>query len=173
MPLRFLSRLHLRRFTVVHSQLCTLHGSHHFSVVSQSVCPAFASPCLFHPSFFSPSHIGLHKFKWTSLALQAQSRVDKVWFHPLSSPLFVCACVRGCGCWCQDCLYELRLLSRRGELLSEPGPSVNVSTMGRCLRVTLPPSTFPPHPFFQSIAASFLFFFFCPLGFYFSSSHWS
>uniref|UniRef100_A0A3Q3J0G8 Immunoglobulin superfamily, member 9a n=2 Tax=Monopterus albus TaxID=43700 RepID=A0A3Q3J0G8_MONAL len=30
----------------------------------------------------------------------------------------------------KDCLYELRLLSRRGELLSEPSPSVNVSTMG-------------------------------------------
>ncbi|XP_044190144.1 protein turtle homolog A [Thunnus albacares] len=30
----------------------------------------------------------------------------------------------------KDCVYELRLLSRRGELLSEPGPSVNVSTMG-------------------------------------------
>ncbi|KAF7656898.1 hypothetical protein LDENG_00034970 [Lucifuga dentata] len=30
----------------------------------------------------------------------------------------------------KDCAYELRLLSRRGELLSEPSPSVNVSTMG-------------------------------------------
>ncbi|XP_034403168.1 protein turtle homolog A [Cyclopterus lumpus] len=30
----------------------------------------------------------------------------------------------------KDCVYELRLLSRRGELLSEPSPSVNVSTMG-------------------------------------------
>lgn len=30
----------------------------------------------------------------------------------------------------KDCVYELRLLSRRGELLSEPGPSVNVSTLG-------------------------------------------
>ncbi|XP_044029849.1 protein turtle homolog A [Siniperca chuatsi] len=30
----------------------------------------------------------------------------------------------------KDCVYELRLLSRRGELLSEPGPSVNVSTVG-------------------------------------------
>ncbi|XP_069370001.1 protein turtle homolog A isoform X2 [Paralichthys olivaceus] len=29
----------------------------------------------------------------------------------------------------KDCVYELRLLSRRGELLSEPSPSVNVSTM--------------------------------------------
>ncbi|XP_060939228.1 protein turtle homolog A [Limanda limanda] len=29
----------------------------------------------------------------------------------------------------KDCEYELRLLSRRGELLSEPSPSVNVSTM--------------------------------------------
>nr|XP_061800487.1 protein turtle homolog A-like [Nerophis lumbriciformis] len=30
----------------------------------------------------------------------------------------------------KDCVYELRLLARRGELLSEPSPSVNVSTMG-------------------------------------------
>ncbi|XP_068430302.1 protein turtle homolog A [Clinocottus analis] len=30
----------------------------------------------------------------------------------------------------KDCVYELRLLSRRGELLSEPSPSVNVSTVG-------------------------------------------
>ncbi|CAB1318474.1 unnamed protein product [Coregonus sp. 'balchen'] len=30
----------------------------------------------------------------------------------------------------KDCVYELRLVSRRGELLSEPSPSVNVSTMG-------------------------------------------
>ncbi|XP_029371877.1 protein turtle homolog A isoform X2 [Echeneis naucrates] len=30
----------------------------------------------------------------------------------------------------KDCVYELRLLSRGGELLSEPSPSVNVSTMG-------------------------------------------
>ncbi|XP_071321371.1 protein turtle homolog A isoform X2 [Trachinotus anak] len=30
----------------------------------------------------------------------------------------------------KDCVYELRLLSCRGELLSEPSPSVNVSTMG-------------------------------------------
>nr|XP_049594051.1 protein turtle homolog A-like isoform X2 [Syngnathus scovelli] len=30
----------------------------------------------------------------------------------------------------KDCVYELRLLTRRGELLSEPGPSLNVSTMG-------------------------------------------
>ncbi|XP_047426375.1 protein turtle homolog A isoform X2 [Mugil cephalus] len=30
----------------------------------------------------------------------------------------------------KDCVYELRLLSRRGDLLSEPSPSVNVSTMG-------------------------------------------
>lgn len=30
----------------------------------------------------------------------------------------------------KDCRYELRLLSRRGELLSEPSPSVNVSTAG-------------------------------------------
>ncbi|XP_050928747.1 LOW QUALITY PROTEIN: protein turtle homolog A [Lates calcarifer] len=30
----------------------------------------------------------------------------------------------------KDCVYELRLLSRSGELLSEPSPSVNVSTMG-------------------------------------------
>ncbi|XP_034458171.1 protein turtle homolog A isoform X2 [Hippoglossus hippoglossus] len=29
----------------------------------------------------------------------------------------------------KDCVYELRLISRRGELLSEPSPSVNVSTM--------------------------------------------
>uniref|UniRef100_A0A3P8RCR3 Immunoglobulin superfamily, member 9a n=1 Tax=Astatotilapia calliptera TaxID=8154 RepID=A0A3P8RCR3_ASTCA len=28
----------------------------------------------------------------------------------------------------KDCVYELRLLSRRGDLLSEPSPSVNVST---------------------------------------------
>nr|XP_057921149.1 protein turtle homolog A-like isoform X2 [Doryrhamphus excisus] len=30
----------------------------------------------------------------------------------------------------KDCVYELRLLTQRGELLSEPSPSVNVSTMG-------------------------------------------
>uniref|UniRef100_A0A3Q3WK04 Uncharacterized protein n=1 Tax=Mola mola TaxID=94237 RepID=A0A3Q3WK04_MOLML len=30
----------------------------------------------------------------------------------------------------KDSVYELRLLSRRGELLSEPSPSVNVSTVG-------------------------------------------
>uniref|UniRef100_A0A4W5KB36 Immunoglobulin superfamily, member 9a n=1 Tax=Hucho hucho TaxID=62062 RepID=A0A4W5KB36_9TELE len=30
----------------------------------------------------------------------------------------------------KDSVYELRLLSRRGELLSEPSPSVNVSNMG-------------------------------------------
>ncbi|XP_061733052.1 protein turtle homolog A-like isoform X2 [Nerophis ophidion] len=30
----------------------------------------------------------------------------------------------------KDCVYELRLLTRRGELLSEPSPSVNVSTAG-------------------------------------------
>ncbi|MEQ2242525.1 hypothetical protein ILYODFUR_036681, partial [Ilyodon furcidens] len=33
----------------------------------------------------------------------------------------------------KDRVYELRMLSRRGELLSEPSPSVNVSTTGRCL----------------------------------------
>ncbi|XP_051906187.1 protein turtle homolog A-like isoform X1 [Hippocampus zosterae] len=30
----------------------------------------------------------------------------------------------------KDCVHELRLLTRRGELLSEPSPSLNVSTMG-------------------------------------------
>ncbi|XP_061656089.1 protein turtle homolog A-like isoform X2 [Phyllopteryx taeniolatus] len=30
----------------------------------------------------------------------------------------------------KDCVYELRLLTRHGELLSEPSPSLNVSTMG-------------------------------------------
>ncbi|XP_054613252.1 protein turtle homolog A-like isoform X2 [Dunckerocampus dactyliophorus] len=30
----------------------------------------------------------------------------------------------------KDCVYELRLLTQRGELLSEPSPSLNVSTMG-------------------------------------------
>ncbi|XP_037547995.1 protein turtle homolog A, partial [Nematolebias whitei] len=30
----------------------------------------------------------------------------------------------------KDCVYELRMLSRHGELLSEPSPSVNVSTTG-------------------------------------------
>ncbi|XP_040014057.1 protein turtle homolog A isoform X2 [Xiphias gladius] len=30
----------------------------------------------------------------------------------------------------KDCVYELRLLSRCGEMLSEPSPSVNVSTVG-------------------------------------------
>lgn len=44
-----------------------------------------------------------------------------------------------CVCVCQDRAYELRLLSRRGELLSEPSPSVNVSTIGRYLRTTLTP----------------------------------
>ena len=43
----------------------------------------------------------------------------------------VCVCVRTCVC-VQDCVYQLRLLSRRGDLLSEPSPSVSVSTTGRC-----------------------------------------
>ncbi|XP_034047884.1 protein turtle homolog A [Thalassophryne amazonica] len=30
----------------------------------------------------------------------------------------------------KDCVYELRMLSCRGDVLSEPGPSVNVSTVG-------------------------------------------
>ncbi|XP_061836858.2 protein turtle homolog A isoform X2 [Nerophis lumbriciformis] len=33
----------------------------------------------------------------------------------------------------KDCVYELRLLTRRGELLSEPSPSVNVSTTGMAM----------------------------------------
>ncbi|XP_061657791.1 protein turtle homolog A [Syngnathoides biaculeatus] len=34
----------------------------------------------------------------------------------------------------KDCVYELRLLTRHGELLSEPSPSLNVSTMGMEMR---------------------------------------
>lgn len=143
MPLRFLSKLSFRGFTFSDSQLCTLHGSHHFSVIFQSACVAFFFFLQSVSSFLFLSCIGLHEFKWTSLALQAQSGVDKVWFHPLSSPLCVCLCV--CGCWSQDCVYELRLLSRRGDLLSEPSPSVNVSTAGRfgeqpcLLHIAFPP----------------------------------
>ena len=107
MPWRFLlSRLYLRGSTFVDSELCTLHGSHHFTVVFQSACPVFAPLCPFHPFFLA--YLGLHKFKWTSLALQAQSRVDKVWFHPLPPPR-VCVCVcadaglrtvcTSCGCY--------------------------------------------------------------------------
>uniref|UniRef100_A0A8C9XVJ4 Immunoglobulin superfamily, member 9a n=1 Tax=Sander lucioperca TaxID=283035 RepID=A0A8C9XVJ4_SANLU len=52
----------------------------------------------------------------------------------------------------KDCVYELRLLSRRGELLSEPSPSVNVSTMGRCSTATLPPShSLPPSPLLAGV----------------------
>ena len=116
------------------------------SLSSFNLC---ALPFLLSAPFILPflSYIGLLEFKWTSLALQAQSCVDKVWFHPLSSPLGVCVCVRVHGCWPQDCVYELRLLSRRGELLSEPSPSVNVSTVGRCSRATLPPFCILAPPF--------------------------
>lgn len=75
-----------------------MHTSHHCRL---SICVPWL--CFSLPvSFFS--HTGLHKFKWTSLALQAESRVDKVRFHPVSSPLcvYVCVFVRtvciSCGC---------------------------------------------------------------------------
>ncbi|XP_053706380.1 protein turtle homolog A isoform X2 [Synchiropus splendidus] len=52
----------------------------------------------------------------------------------------------------KDSVYELRLLSRCGELLSEPSPSVNVSTMG----IEMNPSTsrlleFVPEPLLAGV----------------------
>nr|XP_054600097.1 protein turtle homolog A [Nothobranchius furzeri] len=53
-----------------------------------------------------------------------------------------------------DCVYELRMFSRRGELLSEPSPSVNISTAG----MESSPSTsrlleFVPEPLLAGVLA--------------------
>lgn len=92
----------------------------------QTLCCCFFS--LFEVPLFL-FRIGLPEFRLTSLALQAQLCVDKVWFHPLH---YVCRR------WPQDGVHELRLLSRRGEMLSEPSLSINVNISGRCWRATVP-----------------------------------
>uniref|UniRef100_A0A8D3AY99 Immunoglobulin superfamily, member 9a n=1 Tax=Scophthalmus maximus TaxID=52904 RepID=A0A8D3AY99_SCOMX len=52
----------------------------------------------------------------------------------------------------KDCVYELRLLSRRGELLSEPSPSVNVSTTGMEIYPgTSPLLEFVPEPLLAGV----------------------
>ncbi|KAK2818926.1 hypothetical protein Q5P01_024487 [Channa striata] len=52
----------------------------------------------------------------------------------------------------KDCVYELRLLSRRGELLSEPSPSVNVSTVGmEVYPATSPLLEFVPEPLLAGV----------------------
>ncbi|XP_047185471.1 protein turtle homolog A isoform X1 [Scophthalmus maximus] len=52
----------------------------------------------------------------------------------------------------KDCVYELRLLSRRGELLSEPSPSVNVSTTGMEIYPgTSPLLEFVPEPLLTGV----------------------
>uniref|UniRef100_A0A3Q1H6Z4 Uncharacterized protein n=1 Tax=Anabas testudineus TaxID=64144 RepID=A0A3Q1H6Z4_ANATE len=52
----------------------------------------------------------------------------------------------------KDCVYELRLLSRRGELLSEPSPSVNVSTMGmEMYPATSPLLEYVPEPLLAGV----------------------
>ncbi|XP_054875106.1 protein turtle homolog A isoform X2 [Amphiprion ocellaris] len=59
-----------------------------------------------------------------------QSRVDQgEWFN-LDEDIGANSSEIVVPCLHKDCVYELRLLSRRGELLSEPSPSVNVSTVG-------------------------------------------
>uniref|UniRef100_A0A3P8TC20 Immunoglobulin superfamily, member 9a n=1 Tax=Amphiprion percula TaxID=161767 RepID=A0A3P8TC20_AMPPE len=58
-----------------------------------------------------------------------QSRVDQgEWFN-LDEDIGANSSEIVVPCLHKDCVYELRLLSRRGELLSEPSPSVNVSTV--------------------------------------------
>ncbi|XP_054896299.1 protein turtle homolog A isoform X2 [Poeciliopsis prolifica] len=57
----------------------------------------------------------------------------------------------------KDRVYELRMLSRRGELLSEPGPSVNVSTAEtESFAAT---STFVPEPLLAGVLAGVGFMF--------------
>uniref|UniRef100_A0A3P9QEY0 Protein turtle homolog A-like n=2 Tax=Poecilia reticulata TaxID=8081 RepID=A0A3P9QEY0_POERE len=57
----------------------------------------------------------------------------------------------------KDRVYELRMLSRRGELLSEPGPSVNVSTaVTESFAAT---STFVPEPLLAGVLAGIGFMF--------------
>ncbi|KAM9437030.1 uncharacterized protein ACWYII_015134 isoform 2-T3 [Salvelinus alpinus] len=55
---------------------------------------------------------------------------------------------RRCVVLHEDSVYELRLLSRRGVLLSEPSPSVNVSNMD------LPPAIYKSPPSTGSLASS-------------------
>uniref|UniRef100_A0A3Q1G7K6 Protein turtle homolog A-like n=1 Tax=Acanthochromis polyacanthus TaxID=80966 RepID=A0A3Q1G7K6_9TELE len=58
-----------------------------------------------------------------------QSRADRgEWFN-LDEDIAANSSEIVVPCLHKDCVYELRLLSRRGELLSEPSPSVNVSTV--------------------------------------------
>lgn len=66
-----------------------------------------------------------------------------------------CVCLRDS----QDSVYELRMLCRRGELLSEPSPSVNVSTTGRCSRAAVASSK----SHFNSSPAAFSFCFSPPV----------
>lgn len=150
MPLRFLSKLSFRGFTFSDSQLYTLHGSHHFSVIFQSACGAFFFFLLQSvSSFLFLSCIGLHEFKWTSLALQAQSGVDKVWFHPLSSPLCVCVCVcadAGLRTVCTSCDFYLDV----GTCWASPAHQ-SMSPLQVGLVSNLAHFTFVPHLLFEPI----------------------
>ncbi|XP_077398487.1 protein turtle homolog B [Vanacampus margaritifer] len=57
----------------------------------------------------------------------------------------------------KDCVYELRLLTRRGELLSEPSPSLNVSTMGMEMYPSSSKLRNSPEPLLAGILGGFGF----------------
>lgn len=139
MPLRFLSRLHSCGFTME-----SLSYAHYIAAItllsSFNLC---ALTLLLSACFIFFPYTGLHKFKWTSLALQAESRVDKVRFHPVSSPLcvYVCVSVRTACISCGCCLVV-------GSCWVSP---VHQSMSLQWVRATLPPFTFSPHPSFQPI----------------------
>lgn len=100
-------------------------------------------------SFLFLSCIGLHEFKWTSLALQAQSGVDKVWFHPLSSPLCVCVCVcadAGLRTVCTSCDFYLDV----GTCWASPAHQ-SMSPLQVGLVSNLAHFTFVPHLLFEPI----------------------
>ncbi|XP_056147181.1 protein turtle homolog A-like [Lampris incognitus] len=59
----------------------------------------------------------------------------------------------------KDSVYELRLLSRQGELLSEPSPSVNVSTMGMEIYPSTSRVEFVPEPLLAGVMGGIGFMF--------------
>lgn len=94
------------------SQLCALYGSHHFSVVFQSVCAEFSSLCSFHPPFpplYRATQIQINFISiadtglcWQSVASSSVLPSLYVCVH-----VFVCACMyaalrtvcTSCGCY--------------------------------------------------------------------------
>lgn len=128
----------------------TLNYTHFMAVITfLSYFNLHALPFFFSPPvcFILPLSL-LYRPTWIQMNVISIASTIRCWQSVVSSSVLptVCVCLCVCGCWSQDCVYELRLLSRRGDLLSEPSPSVNVSTAGRfgeqpcSLHICSPPS---------------------------------